>query len=109
MRKLESLAKAKHRAHINLQAQKTKVPKTPEGAARKQKYIQKYKKEFSDTEKKLSAYQFVIEEMLAEIHTIMPVLLNYIQREKDGLSKIELLFWSDSKRIYGCQSTQLII
>ena len=97
LRKLETLEKAKHRARTNLQAQQTKVPKTPEGVARKQKYIQKYKKEVSDVDKKLSAYQFVIEEMLAEIHTIMPALLNYIQREQDGLSKIELLFWNDSQ------------
>jgi len=39
----------------------------------------------------------VVEEMLAEIYTIMPALLNYIQREQDGLSKIELLFWNDLK------------
>jgi len=39
----------------------------------------------------------VVEEMLAEIHTIMPALLNYIQREQHGLSKIELLFWNDSQ------------
>jgi len=49
LRMLESLAKAKCRAHINLQAQQTKVPQKPEGEARKQKYIQKYKKEVSDT------------------------------------------------------------
>jgi len=45
----------------------------------------------------LSSYQFVLEEMLAEIHTIIPALLNYIQREQDGLSKIDLLFWNDSQ------------
>ena len=48
-------------------------------------------------ESKLSTYQFVIEDMLTEIHTIMPALLNYIQREQDSLSKIQVLFWNDSQ------------
>lgn len=95
--KLAKLAKAKQKARTNLQAQQTKVPKTPDGVARKQKYIQKYKKQIAGVESNLSTYQFVISEMLTEIHTIMPSLLNYIQREQDGLSKIELLFWNDSQ------------
>jgi hypothetical protein len=97
LKNLETLARMKQRSRTSLQAQQTRVPKTPEGLARKQKYIQKYKKQFASVEKKLSAYQFVIEEMLTEIHTIMPALLNYIQREQDGLSKIQLLFWSDAQ------------
>jgi hypothetical protein len=97
LKKLANLAKAKQRARTNLQAQQTKVPKTPDGVARKQKYIQKYKNQITTVESKLSTYEFVITEMLTEIHTLMPALLNYIKREQDGLSKIQLLFLNDSQ------------
>ena len=106
--KLAKLAKAKEKARTNLQAQQTKVPKTPDGFARKQKYIQKYKNEIMTVESKLSTYQLVIEDMLTEIHTIMPALLNYIQREQDSLSKIQVLFWNDSQYKHYMNTNPLI-
>jgi hypothetical protein len=102
--KLNLLQKNKSRTWKSLASQKSKEPKTQSGLLRKAKSIEKYTLELKKIESNLEKYKHwesnrdsILKEILEEIHSLMPAFLNYIKRELQGKSKIQLLLLNDEK------------
>ena len=100
--KLSLLQKNKSRTWKSLSSQKLKEPKTQSGLLRKAKSIEKYSSELKKIDSNLEKYKHytsnmdsILNEILQEIHSLMPALLNYIKREQQGKSKIQLLLLND--------------
>jgi chromosome segregation ATPase len=101
--KLEYLQKEKQKTLRNLQNKKQTEPKTQSGLERKKKDIEKYQSNLKKIQSSYIKYSTtdqldsIISEMLEEIHQKIESVLNFIQREKEKKTKLEILLKTDQE------------
>jgi hypothetical protein len=101
--KLEYLQKEKQKTLKSLQNKKQIEPKTQSGLERKKKDIEKYQSNLKKIQSSYIKYSTtdqldsIISEMLEEIHQKKESVLNFIQREKEKKTKLEILLKTDQE------------